>query len=195
MNNFWQEQMQGHIKVMNDLRDSSYELEKISKAAEIMLRALSNKHSVLFCGNGGSAADSQHLAAELVGRFGFDREALPAEALTVNTSILTAIGNDYSYDVIFARQVRARGRVGDVLFCLSTSGNSSNVVAAAKEAKGLGMSVISLVGSNQQCKLAEVSDVLISIPSTSTPRIQEAHILVGHMLCDYMERKLFLAEA
>jgi D-sedoheptulose 7-phosphate isomerase len=143
---------------------------------------------VLF-GNGGSAADAQHMAAELVGRYLVDRDALPAIALTVNSSIVTAIANDYSYDDVFSRQVEALCREGDVVLAISTSGNSTNVVAAAEAARRLGARAIGLTGAGGG-RLAEACDECIRIPSDDTPRIQEGHAIVGHVLCEIVEREL-----
>jgi len=145
---------------------------------------------LLFCGNGGSAADAQHIAAELSGRFYKDRAPLFAEALHVNSSFLTAVANDYGYDAAFARMVQAAGRTGDVLFAISTSGNSNNICAAAKAAKVQGMQVVALTGESGGA-LKDLADYVINIPSDDTPRIQEAHILVGHIICELVELKFF----
>ena len=144
----------------------------------------------MLCGNGGSAADAQHIAAELSGRFYFDRPPLDAEALHVNASYLTAVANDYSYDVIYERMVEAKGQKGDVLIAISTSGNSPNVVKAAKKAKELGIVVIGFTGENGG-ELAEISDHCLKVPSNDTPRIQECHILFGHIICEIIEEQLF----
>lgn len=143
----------------------------------------------MFCGNGGSAADCQHLAAELTGRFIKDRRPLAAIALTTDTSALTSIGNDYSFDEVFARQVQGLGRSGDVLLAISTSGNSRNVIRAVEEALAAGMSVIGLLG-REGGTLNELCDVAIVVPSQVTSRIQESHILIGHTLCEIIEQKL-----
>lgn len=149
---------------------------------------------ILFCGNGGSAADAQHLAAEFSGRFYYDRPPLFAEALHVNTSYLTAVGNDYGYDHVYARMLKAMGRKGDVLFALSTSGNSKNILLAAKEARLLNMTVIGMTGKGGG-ELASLCDVLIDIPSEDTPRIQECHMLLGHIICEQVERLMFPKDA
>ena len=156
-----------------------------------IVRSYRNGGKLLICGNGGSAADSQHIAGEFVGKFMFERAPLEAEALTTNTTILTAIGNDYSYNQIFARQVRAKGKKGDVLLGISTSGNAANVVEALIVAKELGLITIGLTGENCESPLAKNVDICLSIPSDSTPRIQEAHIFIGHLLCEYVEKELF----
>lgn len=148
------------------------------------------KGKVLFCGNGGSAADSQHLAAELSGRYYYDRPPLPAEALHVNTSYLTAVANDYSYQEVYARLLRAVGDAGDILIGLSTSGNSGNIVEALKVARDKGMVTVGFTGSGGG-KMAQYCDLLIEIPSTDTPRIQECHMLIGHAVCQLVERNLF----
>jgi len=155
-------------------------------AAEIMVRSAGEGHTLLVCGNGGSAADAQHIAAEYTGRFLLDRAPLPAIALHTNTSALTAVGNDYGFDEVYARQVRAFGKPGDVFLGLSTSGGSTNVLAAAKVATELGMGTIALVGEAGG-PLAEASDVAIKVPSAATPRIQEMHILIAHILCGIVE--------
>jgi len=145
---------------------------------------------VLFCGNGGSAADAQHIAAELSGRFYFDREPLFAEALHVNTSYLTAVANDYSYDEVFSRLVKAKGRAGDILIGISTSGNSKNVIKAIEVANEKGMITIGMTGKTGG-KMKEICKYLINVPSTDTPRIQEAHIMIGHIICEIVEKVLF----
>ena len=158
-----------------------------------MINTLRNDGKVLFCGNGGSAADAQHLAAELSGRFYYDRPPLYAEALHVNTSYLTAVANDYSYDDIYARSIKSKGRKGDVLVGISTSGNSENILRAMKEAKARGMITVAMTG-NGGGKMKEFCDYLLDMPSSSTPRIQEAHILVGHILCEIIEADIFPKE-
>ena len=165
-------------------------LEAILRLAQGCVNSYENGGKMLLCGNGGSAADAQHIAAELSGRFYYDRPPLDAEALHVNSSYLTAVGNDYSYDEIFSRMVKARGRKGDVLIAISTSGNSENVVRAAHTGKEQGMLVAAWTGMGGG-RLAEIADILIDIPSVDTPRIQESHILVGHILCEYIESRLF----
>jgi D-sedoheptulose 7-phosphate isomerase len=145
---------------------------------------------VLFCGNGGSAADAQHLAAELSGRFFADRPPLFAEALHVNSSFLTAVANDYGYDAVFARMVEAAGRKGDVLIAISTSGNSPNILNTIDMAKKIGMVVVGMTGATGG-KMKNDCDVLLNVPSTVTPRIQEAHILLGHIICEIVEKVMF----
>jgi D-sedoheptulose 7-phosphate isomerase len=161
----------------------------VRSACERVKRALRDGKKVLFCGNGGSAADSQHLAAELMGRFLVDREPLAALALTVDTSALTAIGNDYSYDEIFARQLRGVGRPGDVLVAISTSGNSKNVLNALRVARAHGIATIGLTGESGGL-MRELCDVCIAVPATMTNHVQEMHIAVGHFICGEVERDL-----
>lgn len=165
-------------------------ISEIERAAAVCINSLQNGGKILFCGNGGSAADAQHLAAELSGRFYYDRDPLFAEALHVNTSYLTAVANDYSYDEIYARQVKGIGRTGDVLIAISTSGNSENIVRAMKRAKDLGMKTIALTGETGG-RMRGLADLLLNIPSTDTPRIQETHILVGHIICELIESEMF----
>jgi D-sedoheptulose 7-phosphate isomerase len=155
-----------------------------------IVTAFKNGNKVLFCGNGGSAADAQHLAAEFSGRFYKDRDALPAEALHCNSSYLTAVANDYSYDVIYSRLVKGIGNKGDVLIGLSTSGNSKNIVAAFETAKEKGMLTIGFTGDSGG-KMKSISDYLLNVPSSDTPRIQESHILLGHIICQLVEEQIF----
>jgi D-sedoheptulose 7-phosphate isomerase len=152
-----------------------------------------NGGKLLFCGNGGSAADAQHLAAEFSGRFYTDREPLDAEALHVNTSYLTAVANDYSYNEVYARIVKAKGKKGDILIGLSTSGNSANIVEALKVAKERGLIIVGFTGESGG-KMKDYCDYLINIPSTDTPRIQECHITLGHIICQLVEEKFFSNE-
>ncbi|MGE0626196.1 MAG: D-sedoheptulose 7-phosphate isomerase [Hyphomicrobiaceae bacterium] len=163
--------------------------EVISAAADLLVDSLKSGGKVMFCGNGGSAADAQHLAAELMGRYLKDRAPLPALALTVDTSALTAIANDYAYDEVFCRQLKGIGRAGDVLVGLSTSGNSANVVKAVEAAREAGIKTVALTGQGGG-RLAEAADLAIRVPSTRTNSIQEMHIVVGHMLCGFIEDAL-----
>jgi D-sedoheptulose 7-phosphate isomerase len=158
----------------------------IAKAGEVIVAALRAGNTIYFCGNGGSAADAQHLAAELSGKFLKERRPLPGVSLTTNSSALTAIGNDFGYDQVFSRQLEGCGKRGDVLVALSTSGNSASVVKTAESAHTLGMKVISLTGERDSA-LSVKCDICLKMPSTSTPRIQEMHILVGHILCELAE--------
>lgn len=167
-------------------------LQMIMKTTEVITNAFRNGNRVFFCGNGGSAADAQHLAAEFSGRFYKNRKALPAEALHCNTSYLTAVANDYSFDEVYSRLVHGIGETGDILVGLSTSGNSSNIVKAFETAKGKSMITIGFTGSGGG-KLKSLSDYLINIPSEDTPRIQECHIMTGHIICQLVEESLFNA--
>lgn len=164
--------------------------ESIARAVEMCLASLRADGKILFAGNGGSAADAQHWAGELVSRFYYDRPGLPAIALTTDTSILTAVGNDYGYDYTFARQVEALGRRDDVLVVISTSGNSPNILRAAQAAKDRGLSVIGFTGQSGG-KLAPLSDLCFCIPSDETPRIQEGHEFIGHLLCALIEEGMY----
>jgi D-sedoheptulose 7-phosphate isomerase len=162
----------------------------VAKVSEVMVGALKEGHKVLLFGNGGSAADSQHIAAELVGRFAFDRPPLPALALSVNTSCVTAIGNDYGYDQVFSRQLEALAHAGDVAIGITTSGNSPNVIRAIETAKKMGLHTVGLTGSKGG-KLRDAADMCICVPSNETPRIQECHILVGHIISELVEQEIF----
>ena len=165
-------------------------LKDIDETVKLIVEAYQQDKKVLFCGNGGSAADAQHLAAELSGRFYFDRPPLFAEAMHVNTSFLTAVTNDYSYEEAFSRMVEAAGREGDVLVALSTSGNSENIVNAIHTANKLKMSVIGMTGDNGG-KMNGLCTYHFKIPSNDTPRIQECHMLIGHIICELVEAKIF----
>ncbi|KZY69099.1 phosphoheptose isomerase [Oleiphilus sp. HI0066] len=163
-------------------------LEQLETSIQLCVEAIRAGKKVLFIGNGGSASDAQHLAAELVGRYRFDRESLPAIALTTDTSALTAIGNDYGYDEVFARQLSGLGQAGDVLVAISTSGNSGNVIKAIDVARKKGIKVIGMSGEKGQLK--EISDTCLAVPAPLTATIQEAHIMLGHILCDGIEQAL-----
>lgn len=165
-------------------------LDTVQQIVNEIVRCYENGGKVLFCGNGGSAADAQHLAAELSGRFYFDRHPLFAEALHVNSSYVTAVANDYGYDEIFARLVMAMGSKDDVLVGLTTSGNSPNIIRAFTEANSLGMLTVGFTGETGG-QLAEKCTYLLNIPSIDTPRIQEVHIMLGHIICELVEEKLF----
>ena len=165
-------------------------ITRISATVDIMVQAFKKGNHIYFCGNGGSASDAQHLAAELSGRFYLDRDALPAEALHCNTSYLTAVANDYSFDVIYSRLVKGITYEGDILVGLSTSGNSGNIIKAFETAREKKVITIGFTGKTGG-KLAELSDVLFNVPSTDTPRIQESHIMIGHIICQLVEEKYF----
>jgi len=161
----------------------------IIKGTEVLSECIASGHKILIFGNGGSAADSQHIAAEFVNRFMVERSPLPAIALTTDTSIITAIGNDYGFDQIFSKQVEALGKKGDVAIGISTSGNSKNVIKAVKEANKAGLITMALTGRGGE--LAECADIIYRVESDSTGRIQEVHITLGHILCELVERSLF----
>ncbi|MBN1925470.1 MAG: SIS domain-containing protein [Prolixibacteraceae bacterium] len=178
------------IKVKEGILNDKALKNEISLIIDCICNTYKSGGKVLFCGNGGSAADAQHLAAELSGKFYIDRDPLEAEACHVNSSFITAVSNDYSFQQAFARYVKSTGKPGDVLIGLSTSGNSANVVEAFKVARGTGMKIVAFTGKTGG-KMKEHADFLINIPSDDTPRIQEAHILVGHIVCEFVEKNLF----
>jgi D-sedoheptulose 7-phosphate isomerase len=187
-------EVQAAIRVTARLLDDMAADEAVcgaaAAAAHACVAALRAGRKVLICGNGGSAADAQHWAGELVSRFHYDRPGLPAIALTTDSSILTAIGNDYGYDRVFARQVEALGTEGDVLFALSTSGNSPNVIAALEAARAKAIITVGFTGSGGG-RMAALCDICIRVPSTSTPRIQEGHEVIGHAICAMIEAVIF----
>jgi len=178
------------IEVKSQLLADEHFQHKIESVIEVITTAFQKGNKVLFCGNGGSAADAQHLAAEFSGRFYIDRKALPSEALHCNSSYLTAVANDYSYDVIYSRIVDGTCVKGDVLVGLSTSGNSKNILNAFATAKEKGVVTIGFTGASGG-KMKDACDYLLNVPSTDTPRIQESHILVGHIICELVEAKIF----
>ncbi|MDB5232018.1 MAG: D-sedoheptulose 7-phosphate isomerase, partial [Chitinophagaceae bacterium] len=178
------------IQVKQELMNDEHILRSLENIVNAMVVAFKSGNKVLFCGNGGSAADAQHLAAEFSGRFYLDRKALPSEALHCNTSYMTAVANDYSYALIYSRLIEGIGNNGDILVGLSTSGNSINIINAFEKAREAGMITIGFTGATGG-KMKTMSDFLINVPSTITPRIQEAHILCGHIVCELVEEKLF----
>lgn len=182
--------IQASIAVKERLLSSAELVSTVARVSEILVDALKQGNKLILFGNGGSAADAQHIAAEFVGRFAFDRPALPALALSVNTSCVTAIGNDYGFDVVFSRQIEALGRPGDVAIGISTSGNSPNVLRAVSVAKELGLHTVALAGCTGG-KLKDAADYCICAPSNETPRIQECHILVGHIISELVEQTIF----
>lgn len=165
-------------------------LRRIYAFKTMIVDAYRNGAKVLFCGNGGSAADAQHIAAELSGRFYLDRKPLYAEALHCNPSYMTSVSNDYGFECVFSRAVEAFAKKGDILVGISTSGNSANVLKACEKAREMGVSIVAMTGNNGG-KMAQMSDLLINVPSTDTPRIQEAHIMIGHIVCELVEKELF----
>lgn len=182
--------MEQSIQVKKLILEDDKLINEISKAAGACVNAFRNGNKVLFCGNGGSAADAQHLAAELSGRFYFDRDPLPSEALHVNTSFVTAVANDYSFSEVYARMIEGSGNPGDMLVALSTSGNSKNIIRALEAARNKGMVTVGFTGETGGM-MADQCDFLIRVPSVDTPRIQEAHITIGHIICELIEKELF----
>lgn len=188
--NLLQSRITASIQLKQQLLGNTQLLETVTKVASMATDAYRNGNKVMWCGNGGSAADAQHLAAELSGRFYYDRPPLNSDAFHVNTSYLTAVANDYSYDQVYSRLVQAMCRKGDILIGLSTSGNSGNVVKAFEKAREMSVITVGFTGETGG-KMKPFCDYLINIPSTDTPRIQECHMLLGHTLCEIVEQQLF----
>ena len=188
--NFIHNQIEESLKIKQLILEDEKFQSMISKASSVCCEALRSNNKIFFAGNGGSAADAQHLAGELVNRFGFERPGLAAIALTTDTSIITSISNDYGFDMLFSRQIQALGRQGDVFIALSTSGNSANIINGINESKKTGIKTIGLTGSTGG-KMDSLCDICLKVPSDQTPRIQEAHILIGHILCSIIENTLF----
>src|SRR4051812_10418359 len=184
------DRIESSIRLKSSLLSNQKLLSTVESVVRQVVEAYRKNGKVLWCGNGGSAADAQHLAAELSGRFYYDRPPLFSEALHVNTSYVTAVANDYSYDEIYSRLVKAMGQKGDVLFGLSTSGNSGNVVRALQAGREQGLLTIAFTGETGG-KMKDCCDILVNIPSTDTPRIQECHMLLGHTICELVEKNLF----
>lgn len=182
--------IQQSIDLKKQLMDDAALLSRIQDAARLIIQAYRSGNKTLFCGNGGSAADAQHLAAELSGKFYLNRPPIHAEACHVNSSFMTAVSNDYGFELAYARYVEAVGKSGDVLVAISTSGNSENVLQALVKARGMGFLCIVLSGATGG-RIGEWADVLLNMPSDDTPRIQELHILVGHIICELVEWELF----
>lgn len=182
------------IKKSFEIKQAIYENEdlinKIEEVSKICVELYRGDKKTILAGNGGSAADAQHIAAELVGRYGFDRPSIPSLALTTDTSCLTAIGNDYGYDNVFSRQLEGMGQEGDIFIGISTSGNSKNIINAFVSAKKKGITTVALVGRDGG-EMAKMADIALVVPSDSTPRIQESHILIGHIICDIIEKEIF----
>jgi D-sedoheptulose 7-phosphate isomerase len=185
-----QSYIEEHQDVVSAMQNDEILHSKMTIIIEDLVEIFKGDGRLLICGNGGSAADAQHLAAEFSGRFTLNRKPLDAEALHVNTSYITAVGNDYDFETIYERALVAKGRKGDMLFAISTSGNSENIIRASKKAKELGIKVVGFTGE-KECKLDALADVLIKIPSMNTPRIQEAYMILGHIICEKVERILF----
>lgn len=182
--------IQASVTVKQQILQDDKLIKTVEDCVAVIVSAFKKGNKVLFCGNGGSAADAQHLAAEFSGRFYKDRDALPAEALHCNTSYLTAVANDYSYDIIYSRLIKGIGNKGDVLVGLSTSGNSKNILAAFETAKEKGILTIGFTGESGGIMKA-ISDFLLNVPSFDTPRIQESHIMLGHIICQMVEEQYF----
>lgn len=190
INDVVENQIKESIEVKERMLNDKSILSLIEEVSDVIAESYKHGGKLLLCGNGGSAGDAQHIAGEMVARFRIERKALSAIAFNTNSSIVTAIGNDYEYDIIFERQVEAFGKEGDVLISISTSGNSKSVIRAIKKAKEMNIKTLSFLGKDGgECK--EISDYSIVVPSNDTPRIQEAHIMVGHIICDIVERRLF----
>ena len=191
MKNYIQDQIKKSYETKQAIYENEALLQKIEAVGKLCVKLYkeSDKKTIL-AGNGGSAADAQHIAAELVGRYGFDRPSIPSLALTTDTSNLTAIGNDYGYDQVFSRQLEGMGQEGDIFFGISTSGNSQNIINAFESAKKKGITTVALVGRDGG-KMAQMADIALVVPSNSTPRIQESHILIGHIICDIIEKEVF----
>ncbi len=186
--------IQTSIEVKQKLLRDRVMVSMVSEVSRLIVTSLKQGNKILICGNGGSAADAQHIAAEFVGRFAFDRPALPALALSVNTSCVTAIGNDYGFDLVFSRQIEALGRKGDVVIGISTSGDSGNVLQAMATSRELGLRRIALAGCTGG-KLRNEVEYCLCAPSNETPRIQECHILLGHIICELVEHTIFRADS
>jgi len=191
MDSIFKKSINSHIEVVATLLNAPGYAESVAALGRLAVQTLRNGNKILLCGNGGSAADSQHIAAELVGRFGTDRPSLAAMSLTVDTSALTSIGNDYDFHSIYSRQVEGLGKGGDLLIGISTSGNSPNVIQAMEKARTMGLKTAGLTGAGKKPRILEVSDVCVCVPSAETARIQEAHILIGHIVCEYVEKEMF----
>lgn len=185
-----EQSLRASVTVKETILNDTVLRTRIQQVADTLVEALKSGHRVLWCGNGGSAADAQHLAAELSGRFYYDRPPLNSEALHCNTSYLTAVANDYGYDLIYSRMIDGACKKGDVLVGISTSGNSKNIVNAFMKAKQLGVTTVALTGATGG-EMGHIADILLNMPSTDTPRIQEAHITIGHILCQIVEATLF----
>jgi D-sedoheptulose 7-phosphate isomerase len=188
--NLIKDSLRDSIFVKDTVLSDDLLIQRVDAAAKAMVDTYKRDGKVLFCGNGGSAADAQHLAAELSGRFFYDRPPLYAEALHVNGSFVTAVANDYSYEMVYQRMVEAAGREGDVLVAISTSGNSAIILNAIAAAKSCGMTVVGFTGETGG-KMASLCDILINVPSSITPHIQETHITLGHIICNIVEKTLF----
>lgn len=184
------EQIKKSFEIKQTIYENENLINKIEEVSKLCVALYRGDKKTILAGNGGSAADAQHIAAELVGRYGFDRPSIPSLALTTDTSCLTAIGNDYGYDNVFSRQLEGMGQAGDIFIGISTSGNSKNIINAFISAKKKGITTVALVGRDGG-EMAKMADVALVVPSDSTPRIQESHILIGHIICDIIEKEIF----
>ena len=190
MREYIKEEIKKSFETKQKIYNNDQLLGDIEKVAKMCVALYKGDKKTILAGNGGSAADAQHIAAELVGRYGFDRPSIPSLALTTDTSNLTAIGNDYGYEYIFSRQLEGMGQKDDIFIGISTSGNSLNILNAFESAKKKGITTVALTG-NDGGKMAKLADISLIVPSDSTPRIQESHILIGHILCDIIEKEIF----
>jgi D-sedoheptulose 7-phosphate isomerase len=190
MHKYIKEQIKASFETKQKIYENEQLLNTVADVAKKCVDVYKAGKKTMLAGNGGSAADAQHIAAELVGRYGFDRPSLPSLALTTDTSNLTAIGNDYGYEQVFSRQLEGMGQEGDLFIGISTSGNSANIVKAFESAKKKGIMTVALTGRDGG-EMAKIADIAMVIPSNDTPRIQESHILVGHILCDIIEKEIF----
>lgn len=190
MKEFIKNQIMESIAPKKAILENDVYLNEIENISNILIKAFKKGNKVMICGNGGSAADAQHIVGEFVSKFRIDRASLPAIALNTNTSIMTSIGNDYEYNFMFERQVEGLGKDGDVLIGISTSGNSKNITRAFTKAKSMGITTVGFLGRNGG-ENKEYADVAIIVPSNDTPRIQESHIMIGHIVCDIVEKTLF----
>jgi len=190
MKNYIKDQIKKSYETKQLIYDDTILLDKIVAVAQKCVKLYRGDKKTILAGNGGSAADAQHIAAELAGRYGFDRPSIPSLALTTDTSNLTAIGNDYGYDQVFSRQLEGMGQTGDIFIGISTSGNSVNIIKAFESAKKKGIITVALTGRDGG-EMAKMADYALIVPSNATPRIQESHILIGHILCDIIEKEIF----
>ena len=190
MKTFIRKQIEETARISDQMANDDQLVAMLEVAAQACIDCYRSGGKILLAGNGGSAADAQHIAGEFVSRFAFDRPGLPAIALTTDTSILTAIGNDYGYEMLFARQVQAHGQKGDVFIAYSTSGQSSNILVALKEARAQGLITVGLTG-NRGGPMQELCDYVLEVPSSQTPKIQEGHIVIGHIICGLVESAIF----
>ena len=190
MKNYIKDQIRKSYETKQVIYKDEELLNKIQEVSQKCVELYKGSNKTILAGNGGSAADAQHIAAELVGRYGFDRPSIPSLALTTDTSNLTAIGNDYGYDKVFSRQLEGMGQDGDIFIGISTSGNSQNLINAFEVAKEKNILTVALVGKDGG-EMAKMADIALVVPSNSTPRIQESHILIGHIICDIIEKEIF----